>query len=461
MPTSGDDRATQDERVGRWIRGKYHVDRVLGSGGMATVYAATHRNKKRFALKMLNPDALREADFVRRFLREGYLANTVEHTAVVSVLDDDVAEDGAAFLVMELLDGMDMETILGNFGGWVPVRAVLLLAHELLDALHAAHEKGLIHRDIKPANLFVTRSGQLKVLDFGIARLRRPHADYTPTALGLVLGTPAFMAPEQALGEKRVDARSDLWSVGATMYTLLTGRDVHPGETPWEVLRLAATAKAQPLADVAPDVAPGVCHVVDRALSFEPDDRWQTAAAMRDAVEDAHRALFGEAPSAAALSGMSLLEPQKKLDAAPLPIAGPVPLLPQGPAPAIARPSTPPRKSARTMQLLILAVCALPLVFALARFTLRRLSPATEPDILVDPGLPVGPPPETVAPTASPSPPANFPAPSVAPGARQASAVAGSGATRVVPVRVRPVQAPRAAAPTTTAATRADEFDHP
>src|SRR5262249_24681544 len=157
-------------------------------------------NGRRFALKMLHPELSIRRDIRKRFLREGYIANAVDHAGAVAVLDDDVTEDGAAFLVMELLDGQTADAILARTGR-VPERAVLALAWEPLDVLASAHAKKVVHRDIQPANLFVTRAGEIKVLDFGIARLRAAESS-SATSSGIAMGTPAFMSPEQALGRE-------------------------------------------------------------------------------------------------------------------------------------------------------------------------------------------------------------------------------------------------------------------
>src|SRR5580700_4775771 len=148
-------------RLGRVLKGKYRLDRVLGIGGMAVVYAATHRNKKRFAIKMLHAELSMRENIRTRFLREGYVANSVEHPGAVAVLDDDVAEDGSAFVVMELLDGAPVDAVWEKHGKRVPVAVVVAIGDALLDVLAAAHAKGVVHRDIKPANLFLTSDGRL------------------------------------------------------------------------------------------------------------------------------------------------------------------------------------------------------------------------------------------------------------------------------------------------------------
>jgi serine/threonine-protein kinase len=284
------------------LRGKYRLDAVLGVGGMAVVFAVTHRNGRRFALKMLHAELSVRADLRKRFLREGYIANAVGHTGAVAVLDDDVAEDGSAFLVMELLDGEGLDGLMTRHAEGIPVTAALSLAYQLLDVLAAAHAKNVVHRDIKPGNLFATRKGELKVLDFGIARLQEPEGRAT-TRTGMTMGTPAFMAPEQAMG-KPIDARADLFSVGATLFTLLSGRFVHQGDTGQELMVKAATEPAPPLASIAPHVPSVVSACVDRALAFGLTERWQSAEMMQAAVADAFQTLFGGEVSAKPLAAI-------------------------------------------------------------------------------------------------------------------------------------------------------------
>jgi len=194
---------------------------------------------------------------------------------------------------MELLVGETLEARWQDADMRLPLGEVLAVADDLLYVLAAAHEKGIHHRDIKPDNVFLARGGRLKVLDFGIARIREDMpGGATTTRTGIALGTPAFMPPEQALGKSReVDGRSDLWAVGATMFALLSGRFVHVTDSPSEMLVKAATERAAPLASVLPDVPEIVAAIVDRALAFEQDARYPDAAAMRRAVQEARAAL--------------------------------------------------------------------------------------------------------------------------------------------------------------------------
>src|SRR3954466_7411919 len=276
-----------EARVGQVLKGKWRLDSVLGIGGMATVYAATHRNRSRVAIKMLHPEVAVSQDVTTRFLREGYVGNAVAHPGTVRVLDDDSTDDGAPFLVMELLEGESFGARLDREGP-LPAHEVAQLGYQLLDVLAAAHAAHIVHRDLKPDNVFLTLEGRVKVLDFGIARLRMAtHDSGASTQAGSLLGTPAFMAPEQALGRwKEVDERTDIWAVGATLFTLLTGRFVHEAEAVQEQLVLAATNKAPAVQAYAPQTPAWLAAVIDKALSFGRDARYPAARAMQTALRE-------------------------------------------------------------------------------------------------------------------------------------------------------------------------------
>jgi len=280
-------------RVGRVLRGKYSLDRLVGVGGMAAVYAATHTTLgTTVAIKILHPQVCVSADSRRRFRREGRVANAIGHPGVVHVIDDDIDDDGGVFLVMELLTGASLEKIWEERGRKLPVEVVLTVAGQILDVLAAAHAKGIAHRDVKPENIFVTERGDVKLVDFGVARMRDMAAGSIGTRTGMAIGTPGFMAPEQALGKAELmDALCDVYAVGAVMFTLLAGRYIHEADNPSEALVLAATQQAPPLASVAPDVPPPVARIVDCALRFARAERWQSAAAMRAEVIAAHESI--------------------------------------------------------------------------------------------------------------------------------------------------------------------------
>lgn len=271
-------------RVGQLLSAKWRLERLLGVGGMAAVYAAKHENNDRAAaIKVLHLEASLNQEVKRRFLREGYIANKVKHPGAVAVLDDGVTDDGAAYIVMELCQGETLQEHLDKHG-LADEATVLRWVDGLLDVLALAHKEGIVHRDLKPDNVFVLESGGVKVLDFGIARIRGGLSDLK-TQAGMVLGTPAFMPPEQARGQsQRVDGRSDLWAVGAIMLAALTGKRVHTAKSPQECLFLAMTEHAKDMIDFAPEISPKVAAIIDKALEFEPEQRWDDAVAMQTAV---------------------------------------------------------------------------------------------------------------------------------------------------------------------------------
>jgi serine/threonine protein kinase len=300
-----------EARVGTTLCGKYRLDAVLGIGGMAAVYAATHRNHAELAIKILHSDFGADADVRTRFLREAYAANTVKHRSVVKIVDDDVAEDGSAFLVMERLKGIGVEELRLRCGGRLGLDAAIFIVTELLDALAAAHENGIVHRDVKPANLFVTSEGDVKVLDFGIARIREAvQSGLALTGGAIVMGTPAFMAPEQALpGMTEIDERTDVWAAGATLFTLLSGRTVHEAATSADIVVKAATEPSRSLSDVLPRAPRTIVEAVDCALAFEKSKRWSSALDMRMALFAAYRLHVRRAPARVSVTALLGLSP--------------------------------------------------------------------------------------------------------------------------------------------------------
>lgn len=310
-----DDSDPAAERVGRLLDEKWTLERVLGSGGMGAVYAARHRNGARAAVKVLHPELARRPDVRERFLREGYAANRVEHRGAVRVLDDDIVKEGVdagtVYLVMEMLDGESLEERVER-GPPLTETELLHVLDDVLAVLEAAHEHGVIHRDLKPANLFLNKDPAgpgVKVLDFGLARLAEARS---LTGAGLALGTPSFMAPEQANGKTaEIDARSDLFAVGATAFMLLSGRGVHEADGVLELVARMGTLPAPKLREVAPQVSEPLAAIVDRALELEREDRYQSAAEMR---ADVQRLLD---PQAVALTATESNEPERDREAKP------------------------------------------------------------------------------------------------------------------------------------------------
>lgn len=321
-------------RVGSVLDDKWTLEALIGMGGMAAVYAARHRNGARSAVKVLHPELARHPEVRQRFLREGYAANRVEHRGVVKVLDDDVVssgpDEGAAYLVMELLEGISLEERIKR-GPPMGERELLLVLREIASVLEVAHAAGVIHRDLKPENLFLLRDDgeartepKVKVLDFGLARLREGKH----TLAGLAIGTPSYMPPEQAAGRVvEMDHRADVFALGATAFRVLTGRTVHPGSTPMEIVLRMAKEPAPKIRSVAPTVSEPTAAVIDRALAFAKEDRFPDAAAMRVAIEGALQAISGGAELDREIE-LSLSEAQHVEEIAPAgPDAGRDPVL--------------------------------------------------------------------------------------------------------------------------------------
>lgn len=290
--------------IGAVLQDKWRIEARIARGGVATVFRATHRRGQVAAIKIMHPELAQNADVRSRFLREGYAANKVGHPGVVRVLDDDVTSDGTAYIVMELLEhGEELEDMRERSGGILPVQEVARICDQVLDVLAAAHEKGIIHRDIKPENIFVLEGGSVKVLDFGIAHIKEAAAaSGEQTATGLLLGTPEYMAPEQALGKRgQIDAHTDVYAVGATMFTLLSGEAVHVQETLSGLLMATSTRQARTLAStrVGKTIPREVIAIVDKALALEKHRRWRSAREMRDALR---KAVPQEVPSRPSLA---------------------------------------------------------------------------------------------------------------------------------------------------------------
>ncbi|MBX3199040.1 MAG: protein kinase [Labilithrix sp.] len=302
-----------DHRPSGWIgavlQDKWRIEAKIARGGVATVFRATHRRGQVAAIKIMHPEYARNADVRSRFLREGYAANKVGHPGVVRVLDDDVTADGSAYIVMELLDhGELLEDKRERSGGRLPVAEVAHVCDQVLDVLAAAHEQGIIHRDIKPENVFVLEGGTVKVLDFGIAHIKEAAVQAEPTATGLLLGTPEYMAPEQALGKRgQIDAHTDVYAVGATMFTLLSGEAVHVQDTLSNLLMAAASRQARSLAAtrIGRELPREVIAVVDKALALEKPRRWpgvrEMQAALRKAVPQSYAPTPAPTPRPSAL----------------------------------------------------------------------------------------------------------------------------------------------------------------
>jgi formylglycine-generating enzyme required for sulfatase activity/dienelactone hydrolase len=266
---------------------------------MGVVYRATDtRLGRAVAIKMLAAEATTDADRIRRFVQEARSASALNHPNIVTIYDIEEAE-GSTFIAMELVEGKPLDRVLAD--RQLPVAKALDLGGQIASALEAAHTGGIVHRDIKPANIIVTPDGRVKVLDFGLAKLfERAPAQETMTAYatrpGLVMGTPAYMSPEQAEG-RPVDARSDIFSLGAVLYEMLTGRRPFAGNSDIGLITAILRDQPPPVRTLRSDVPASVQAIVDRCLAKDPAARYANAAALRADLAAAHAALTRPAES--------------------------------------------------------------------------------------------------------------------------------------------------------------------
>jgi serine/threonine-protein kinase len=272
--------------------GRYRLTRRLGRGGMAEVFAAEDvRLGRTVAVKLLRTDLAEDAVAKARFAREAQSVAGLNHHAVVAVYDsgEDVTPTGPVpYMVMELVEGHTIKDLLTGPTPPPPDQALLIVSG-VLDALAYSHQHGIVHRDIKPANVIITTTGAVKVMDFGIARALHGAAS-TMTQTGMVMGTPQYLSPEQALG-KTVDHRSDLYATGCLLYELLAMRPPFVGETPLSVVYQHVQDDPLPPSQANKRVPPELDGLVLHALAKQPEDRFQTAEEMRGVVAYAHQSL--------------------------------------------------------------------------------------------------------------------------------------------------------------------------
>jgi beta-lactam-binding protein with PASTA domain len=273
---------------GKLYGGRYEVKGSIASGGMAEVFIARDNMLDRLvALKLMHPEFARNEAFIERFRREAQAAASLNDPRIVAIYDWG-SDDGTYFIVMEYVEGNTLAEII-RASGPLPISKAAKIASDVLGGLHLAHLKGTIHRDVKPANIAITVGGQVKVMDFGIARAAHDGA-MTVTQTGMVIGTASYFSPEQAQG-KPVDARSDIYSVGIVLYEMLTGTVPFKGESPVAVAYKHVGEDPTPPRMLAEDIPPALEAVVMKALAKNPDNRYQTAEEMR---RDLARVLRGE-----------------------------------------------------------------------------------------------------------------------------------------------------------------------
>ena len=285
-PGLGDQR---DSWTGELLGGRYRLGRQIGAGGMGGVYEASREDlgQMRVAVKVLHESLADDESLLRRFRREAETVGLINHPNIVKILDVQVEPDEPAFLVMELLDGLSLRQELVRDGTFSGSRSVFI-ATQMLAALAAVHRAHVIHRDIKPENVFLTSvsglSDIVKVLDFGVAKLMTRPGGETLTQVGMVLGTPTYMAPEQARGAA-IDPRADLYSVAAIMYECLTGKAPYTGDNYNALLFAIQRGQPTPLSETRPDLDPALIAVIERAMATEADARFQSAEDMAQALE--------------------------------------------------------------------------------------------------------------------------------------------------------------------------------
>jgi eukaryotic-like serine/threonine-protein kinase len=264
---------------GMVIAERYQLDHLLGEGGMGAVWAAKHvHTRKQVALKFIKGGRAATERARRRAFREARAATVIQHPNVVTV--HDVLEvDGAPVLVMDLLDGESLGSYLERQGR-LSLRETAFILSRVVSAIGSAHAAGVVHRDLKPENIFVARTGDrldVKVLDFGLAKLTATEGDAAPsmglTHSGDIMGTPHYMAPEQAFGERDVDARADVWAIGVILYECLAGQRPFTGENLGQVLKMWMNREGVPLSRAAPELPIDVHLMVNRLLTVERAER--------------------------------------------------------------------------------------------------------------------------------------------------------------------------------------------
>ena len=272
----------------------YLIEEELGRGGMAAVFRALDvRLNRRVAIKLLPPELAFNASVRSRFLREAQMAAQLTHPNIVPIFTVD-ERDNLVYFVMALVEGESLAKRIGRVGA-MPIEQVRTIAGDVADALDYAHRQGVVHRDIKPDNILLDRAtGRPMVTDFGIARAAAEESRLTVT--GMAVGTPAYMSPEQAMGERDVDGRSDIYSLGIVAYQMLAGETPFKATNTPSMLMKHVSEPPAPLRSRRADVPASLASAVERALAKRPEDRWRSAAEMRDAFLERTMARVYPAP---------------------------------------------------------------------------------------------------------------------------------------------------------------------
>jgi serine/threonine-protein kinase len=288
--------------VGDLIGGRYALEHLIGSGGMGDVFRAKDRVLERLvAVKLVYAgDPRKQAEVAKSFLREARISAAVSHPNVVQILDFGIHENAIPFMVLELLEGEPLAAVLSR-GDAMTFDWILHVALQVLAGLSAAHAAGVVHRDLKPENIYLVRARdqtqvQAKILDFGISRVVEAEPDASKglaTTTGKVLGTPAYMSPEQARGQPNIDKRSDVYALGVVLYELISGSLPFYADNAFDLLTKIVNEEAIPLYRVIPDVEPALAEVVVRAMSKHPGERFADAGEMASALSKVADSLSG------------------------------------------------------------------------------------------------------------------------------------------------------------------------
>jgi serine/threonine-protein kinase len=285
----------QDPLIGKIVRSRYRVLKKLGEGGMGSVYLAEQIAVNRnVALKILHSDYARDPEFVKRFRQEAKLAASLSHHNIVTIFDFDQADDGSLYIVMEYVAGDSLSTVIKS--GHLDIRTAVRLGIQIAEGLRAAHTAGVIHRDIKPENIMVLPGDEIKLMDFGIARLSNVEGATRLTRSGMIMGTPTYMAPEQIEGGE-VGVATDIYAFGVLLYEMLSGQVPFTAPTPGAVLIKHLTETAPPLRKLRNDIPASIEKVVKQALEKKPGSRQRSMDEVVELLAKAQRATAADKKS--------------------------------------------------------------------------------------------------------------------------------------------------------------------
>ncbi len=446
--------------------GDYEIIGILGAGGMGKVYKVRNVISDRVeALKVLLPDLASEAELADRFIREIKVLASLNHPNIAG-LHTALRLNNQLLMVMEFVEGRTLEDRMKE--GVVPVREAVGFVCQALSALGFAHERGIVHRDIKPANMMVTPSGELKLMDFGIAKA---VADRRLTMTGTTLGSLYYMSPEQVKGSAEIDGRSDLYSMGVSLYELVTGTRPFKGDSDYSIMVAHLEQQPVPPVQLDPTLPPALNEIILTAIQKEASKRFRTAQAFRAALEDVARSMGAPVPASPAAAQPAAQPPraaapppQPPPQGAPPRVPPPQAPLPMGagpafPPPIVPAPAGPARSGHRGLWMALGAVVVLA-VIAVAALQLPRIlkthaggAPATQDAPAAQAPAPVTTP-EAASPQAAPAPEASTPAPAAAqpavgavPAPVPARPAAAAFTPRAAPKALKAVAAPAAAEP--------------